>query len=175
MVENKVIPAYAKLYNFMNTDYMAAGRATSGIDDTPDGAAYYKHQIKLYTTTNMTADDIHDLGLKEVKRILAEMEKVKTEVGYTGDIISFFDHVRNNKDLMPYKTPEAIIAHFNAIHERMKPQIEKLFDVKPKTGFEVRRTEAFREASASAEYNPGSLDGTRPGIFYTPIPRRYKI
>ena len=170
MVEKKVIPAYTSLYNFMNGDYMEAGRTTSGIDDTPNGKAYYNHQIKLYTTTDMTADEIHNLGLKEVKRILAEMEKVKTQVGYKGDLISFFDYVRNNKELMPYKTPKEIIDNFNAIHETMKPQIEKLFDVKPKTAFEVRQTEKFREASASAEYNPGSLDGTRPGIFYTPIP-----
>ncbi|WP_034057320.1 DUF885 domain-containing protein [Lacinutrix jangbogonensis] len=170
MVEKKVIPAYASLFNFMNGDYMKAGRTTSGIDDTPNGKAYYKHQIKLYTTTEMTADEIHNLGLKEVKRILAEMEKVKTQVGYKEDIISFFDYVRNNKELKPYKTPKEIIDNFNAIHETMKPQIEKLFDVKPKTSFEVRQTEKFRETSASAEYNPGSLDGTRPGIFYTPIP-----
>ncbi|QXP61523.1 DUF885 domain-containing protein [Olleya sp. HaHaR_3_96] len=170
MVSNKVIPAYTSLYNFMKDDYMAAGRTTSGIDDTPNGKAYYEHQIKLYTTTTMTADQIHNLGLSEVKRILAEMEKVKTQVGYEGDIISFFDYVRNNKDLTPYTTPKQIIDNFNAIHETMKPQIAKLFDVKPKTAFEVRQTEKFREASASAEYNPGSLDGTRPGIFYTPIP-----
>ena len=98
------------------------------------------------------------------------MEKVKTQVGYKGDLKSFFDYVRNNKDLMPFSTPEEVIANFNAIHERMKPQLERLFDLKPKTPFEVRRTEAFREKSASAEYNSGSLDGTRPGIFYTPIP-----
>ncbi len=170
MVSNKVIPAYTSLYNFMKDDYMAAGRTTSGIDDTPNGKAYYEHQIKLYTTTTMTADQIHNLGLSEVKRILAEMEKVKTQVGYKGDIISFFDFVRNNKDLTPYNTPKQIIDNFNAIHETMKPQIAKLFDVKPKTAFEVRQTEKFREASASAEYNPGSLDGIRPGIFYTPIP-----
>ena len=71
---------------------------------------------------------------------------------------------------MPFNTAQDVIDNFNAIHERMKPQIEKLFDMKPKTAFEVRRTEQFREASASAEYNQGSLDGTRPGIFYTPIP-----
>jgi uncharacterized protein (DUF885 family) len=118
----------------------------------------------------MTADEIHQLGLSEVARILAEMEKVKTEVGFEGTIIEFFDFVRNNKELMPFTTPEQVVANFNNIHERMKPQIEKLFDIKPKTPFEVRRTEAFREKSASAEYNPGSLDGTRPGIFYTPIP-----
>jgi uncharacterized protein (DUF885 family) len=170
MVQNKIVPAYKKLHAFMSTDYLNAGRISSGIDDTPNGEGYYKHQIKTYTTTNMTADEIHQLGLKEVARILSEMEKVKKEVGFNGDIKSFFNDLRGNKALMPYTEPQQIIDNFNAIHETMKPQIEKLFDVKPKTSFEVRRTETFREASASAEYNPGSLDGTRPGIFYAPIP-----
>lgn len=170
MVQNKIVPAYKKLHAFMSTDYLNAGRISSGIDDTPNGEGYYKHQIKTYTTTNMTADEIHQLGLKEVARILSEMGKVKEQVGFNGDIKSFFNDLRGNKILMPYTEPQQIIDNFNAIHETMKPQIEKLFDVKPKTSFEVRRTEAFREASASAEYNPGSLDGTRPGIFYAPIP-----
>ena len=170
VITKKVIPAYRSLHNFMSNEYMAAGRTSSGIDALQNGDKFYNHQIKTYTTTNMTADEIHQLGLSEVARILSEMEKVKKEVGFEGDIKSFFDHVRNNKELMPFKNPQEVIDNFNAIHERMKPQIAKLFDVKPKTPFEVRRTEAFRENSASAEYNPGSLDGTRPGIFYTPIP-----
>ena len=170
MVQNKIVPAYKKLHAFMSTDYLNAGRTTSGIDDTPNGEAYYNHQIKTYTTTDMTADEIHQLGLKEVARILSEMEKVKEQVGFKGDIKSFFNDLRSNKVLMPYTEPQQVIDNFNAIHDKMKPQIEKLFDIKPKTPFEVRRTEAFREASASAEYNPGSLDGTRPGIFYAPIP-----
>ena len=170
MLTDKVIPAYSRLYQFMGNEYLAASRPSSGITAIPNGEAYYQHQIKLYTTTNMTADEIHQLGLAEVARITAEMEKVKAEVGYTGDLKSFFDYVRNKKELMPYTKPEQVIANFNAINERMKPQLERLFDLKPKTAFEVRRTEAFRENSASAEYSPGSLDGTRPGIFYTPIP-----
>ncbi|WP_299246710.1 DUF885 family protein [uncultured Aquimarina sp.] len=170
MVSEKVIPAYKKLHQFMSTEYMEAGRESSGVSEIPNGETFYKHQIKLYTTTNMTADEIHKLGLSEVARISGEMEKIKEEVGYKGDLKSFFDYVRNKKELMPFNEPQQVIDNFNAIHERMKPQIEKLFDVKPKTPFEVRRTEAFREKSASAEYNPGSLDGTRPGIFYTPIP-----
>ncbi|WP_299224713.1 DUF885 family protein [uncultured Psychroserpens sp.] len=169
-IKNEIIPAYTKLHQFMSTIYLDAGRESSGISDTPKGEAYYDHQIKKYTTTNMTADEIHQLGLKEVARILSEMENVKQQVGYEGDLISFFDYVRNNKVLMPYENADDVIDNFNKIHETMKPQIEKLFDLKPKTPFEVRRTEAFREASASAEYNPGSLDGTRPGIFYTPVP-----
>lgn len=168
-VKDKIIPAYTSLYKFMSTDYLNAGRTTSGIAAIPNGDAYYKHQIKLYTTTEMTADEIHQLGLSEVARILSEMEKVKTEVGYEGTLISFFDYVRNKKELMPFKTAQEVIDHFNKIHETMQPQLDKLFDMKPKTPFEVRQTEAFRAASASAEYNPGSLDGRRPGIFYVPI------
>ncbi|GAA4279243.1 DUF885 domain-containing protein [Aquimarina mytili] len=170
MVGNKIIPAYKSLHQFMSTTYLDAGRSSSGIADIPNGSDFYSYQIKLYTTTNMTADEIHKLGLSEVARISAEMEKIKEQVGYKGDLKSFFDYVRNRKELMPFTKPQQVIDNFNAIHDRMKPQIEKLFDVKPKTPFEVRRTEAFREKSASAEYNPGSLDGTRPGIFYTPIP-----
>ena len=166
----KVIPAYKNLHEFMSTTYLDAGRTSSGYDAVPNGKAYYDHQIKTYTTTNMTAEEIHQLGLDEVARILSEMEKVKAEVGYTGDLKSFFDFVRNNKDLMPFTNRQQILDNFNTIHERMKPQLEKLFSVKPKTQFEVKRTEVFREASSSAEYNQGSLDGTRTGVFYVPIP-----
>ncbi|MEH6407918.1 MAG: DUF885 domain-containing protein [Leeuwenhoekiella sp.] len=170
MVNNKIIPTYKNMYDFMKNEYLPAGRETSGIADIPEGDNYYKHQIKLYTTTDMTAAQIHQLGLDEVARISLEMEKVKEKIGFKGDLKSFFDFVRTNKELMPYSTPEEVIAHFNDIYKRMQPQLEVLFDVKPKTPFEVRRTEAFRENSASAEYNPGSLDGTRPGIFYVPVP-----
>lgn len=170
MIQEKIIPAYQKLHAFMSDTYLKAGRATSGIQGQPDGDAYYAHQIKKYTTTDLTADEIHELGLSEVARIRAEMEAIKKEVGFTGDLKAFFDHVRTDKNLMPYTQPQQVIDHFNAIHERMKPQLQNLFDKTPKTPFEVRRTEAFREKSASAEYNAGSLDGTRAGIFYVPIP-----
>ena len=170
MVSEKIIPAYQSLYDFMAGDYLKAGRTTTGIADTPEGETYYKHQIKLYTTTEMTADEIHQLGLSEVARISSEMEKVKDQIGFKGDLKTFFNSVRTNKELMPYKEPQQIIDNFYAIHEKMKPKLEVLFNKKPKTAFEVKQTEKFRENSASAEYNPGSLDGTRPGIFYTPIP-----
>ena len=136
----------------------------------PNGKELYKHLIKLFTTTDMTADEIHNLGLSEVSRISKEMIEVKNEVGFKGSLKEFFNYVRNNDTLMPFKTAEDVLKNFNSIHDRMKPQIEKMFDLKPKTKFEVRRTEEFREKSASAEYSPGSLDGSRPGIFYTPIP-----
>ena len=170
MITNKVIPAYQSIHDFVATTYLESGRESSGIDGIPQGEAYYKHQIKLYTTTDMTADQIHTLGLNEVARILSEMEAVKNKIGFKGDLKAFFNDVRSNPELMPFKNPQQVITNFNTIHSTMKPSLEKLFDKTPKTAFEVRQTEAFREKSASAEYNPGSLDGTRPGIFYTPIP-----
>lgn len=177
VLSEKLLPSFKSLYNYTNTDYLAASRTTSGISAIPDGAKYYKHLIKRYTTTNMTADEIHQLGLKEVARLSSEMEKVKAQVGFKGTLAEFFNHVRNKKELMPFTDPQQVIDNFNAIHEKMKPNLEKLFDLKPKTPFEVKRTEAFREASASAEYNQGSLDGTRPGIFYVPIPdvKKYNV
>ncbi|CAM1346678.1 DUF885 domain-containing protein [Tenacibaculum insulae] len=170
MLKEKLIPIFNSMHTFLTTKYLQSGRESSGISVIPNGMAYYNHAIKNYTTTNMTADEIHNLGLSEVARILAEMEKVKTQVGFKGELKDFFNFVRENKELMPYTTPKQIIDNFNAIHDKMKPQLEKLFGNKPKTPFVVKQTEKFREASASAEYNPGSLDGTRPGVFYTPIP-----
>ncbi|WP_242204206.1 DUF885 domain-containing protein [Aestuariivivens insulae] len=170
MVSDKIMPAHKEMADFLKNDYLAAGRTTSGIADTPLGKAYYDHQIKKYTTTNMTADEIHQLGLNEVKRIRSEMEAIKEKVGFEGDLNAFFEHVRTNKELMPFTERSQVIAFYDSIHEVMKPQIDKLFGKQPKTPFEVRRTEPFREKSAAANYNRGSLDGTRPGIFFTPIP-----
>ncbi|MFN0034450.1 MAG: DUF885 domain-containing protein [Saprospiraceae bacterium] len=171
MVNDKIIPVYQRLHKFVKDEYLPVCRATSGISAVPNGDKYYAHQIRTYTTTTMTAEEIFNLGEQEVARLSQEMEKVKTQVGYTGDLKSFFDHVRQRKELMPFTEPDQVIENFNKIHEAMKPQLAKLFDLVPKTPFVVKRTEAFREKTASAEYVQGSLDGTRPGTFYVPIPK----
>lgn len=170
MVSQKIIPAYRQLAAFMDNEYMKNGRGSSGIGAFDFGSRYYDYSIQLYTTTRMTADEIHQLGLNEVARISKEMEAVKKQVGYEGDLKSFFNHVRSLEKLIPFTDPQQVVDNFNAIHKKMKSRVDALFELQPKTKFEVRRTEAFREASASAEYSPGSLDGTRPGIFYVPIP-----
>ncbi|HEX7014423.1 MAG TPA: DUF885 domain-containing protein, partial [Cyclobacteriaceae bacterium] len=170
MVSQKIIPAHKRLADFVENEYLPACRETAGISEIPNGREYYQFLIRYYTTTDMTADEVFELGQREVDRITKEMEGVMKETGFNGNLKAFFDYLRTRKELMPYKTADEVIAHFKDIHERMKPYLDKLFDKKPKTAFEVRRTEAFREASASAEYNPGSMDGTRPGIFYVPVP-----
>lgn len=170
MVGRRMIPLFANLAAYVREDYLPLSRSTSGIGDIPKGDAYYQHLIKLYTTTDMSADEIHQLGLSEVQRLRSEMEEVKADVDFDGELNAFFDYVRTKPELMPYSDPQQVVDNFNAIYDRMKPQLARLFNKVPTTTFEVRRTEAFREASASAEYNPGSQDGKRPGIFYVPIP-----
>ena len=169
-INNKLIPQYNKMADFLNKEYLPASRATSGIGSLPFGKDLYAAYVKQWTTTDMTPEAIHELGLKEVARLTAEMEKVKTQVGFKGTLLEFFEEVRNKKELKPFTKPEEVIANFNSIYTRIKPNVDKLFALQPQTKFEIRRTEAFREQTASAEYNQGTADGTRPGIFYVPIP-----
>jgi uncharacterized protein (DUF885 family) len=169
MIANKVIPAYQKLRTFVEQEYIPACRETSGIDAIPNGKAFYTYLLKRFTTTNMTADEIFALGNTEVARISAEMEAVKKQVNFKGDLPAFFDHLRTRKELMPFKSGEEVVAAYYAIHEKMKPNLERLFDKVPKMKFEVRTIEKFREATSSAHYMVGTTDGTRPGVFYFPL------
>jgi uncharacterized protein (DUF885 family) len=170
LIKNEIIPTFKKFHDFLKNEYLPASRKTSGILYLPDGNKMYECLLKSFTTTNMSADEIFELGQAEVGRLTKEMKKVKDHVGFKGDLKSFFVFVRSDKKFMPYSDPEQVIAHFNSIYNTIKPNLKKLFDIAPKTPFEIRRTEAFREASASAEYFQGSVDGTRPGIFYVPVP-----
>ncbi len=170
IINEKLVPQFQKMSAFLQTEYLPASRKTSGIGALPGGNDLYNTYVKLWTTTEMTPNEIHELGLKEVARLKTEMEKVKTQVGFTGTIKEFFDHVRNKKELKPFKKPEEVIANFERVYEIIKPNVDKLFSLQPKTKFEIRRTEAFREKTASAEYVQGATDGSRPGIFYVPIP-----
>lgn len=169
-ITEKLIPTFTKLYDFLQQEYLPKGRNSSGIDSTPNGKAYYQYLVRYWTTTDKTADEIYETGLKEVERIKGEMEKIKKQVGFNGDLKSFFNYILTDKKFNIYKTPDEVLEGFRAIQAKEEPYLKKLFTRFPKTKFEIRRTEAFREASASAEYNQATEDGSRPGIFYTPIP-----
>ena len=169
-ISEKLIPQFQKMVKFLNEEYVPKCRTTSGIGSLNNGNELYKSLVKQWTTTTKTPEEIHELGLKEVARIKSEMEKVKTQVGFTGTIIEFFDYVRNKPELKPFKNPEEVIANFEKYHKIIKPNVDKLFSLQPKTPFQIKRTEAFREKTASAEYMQGATDGSRPGTFYVPIP-----
>lgn len=169
ILTTEVLPSYKRLATFLETEYLPKARSTSGIGSIPNGKAYYQYLIKVLTTTDQPAEKIYETGLAEVKRIRSEMENTKNAVGFKGDLKAFFDFLKNDPQFMPYKTPKDVLAAFHNIHERMKPQLSKMFGKTPKTPFEIRQTEAFRAASASAEYFQGNLESNRPGIFYVPI------
>jgi len=164
-----VVPTYKKLGDYLQNQYLPHARSTSGYSAMTGGAAMYKYLVKQQTTTDKTPEEIYQLGLKEVARIRVKMDSIKNSVGFKGDLKSFFEYMKNDRKFMPYKTPQQVLAAFEDIHKRMGPNLKKMFNHVPKTPFEIRQTEAFRAASASAEYNQGSADGSRPGIFYVPI------
>ena len=170
MIATQINPAHRRLRDFLRDEYLPGAGAHPGIGALPGGEGAYRYLIRYHTSTDMTPEQIHELGLREVARIEKEMEAVREAVGFEGDLRAFFDHVRSDPAQRPFTEPAQVIRNFEAIHATMKPHLKRLFAVEPRAGFEVRRTEAFRENSASAEYVPGSKDASRPGIFYVPIP-----
>lgn len=170
MIDKKLRPKYVELKKFLVEEYLSNTRQTAGLVDLPYGKETYEYLIRLHTTSNLSADQIHELGKSEVNRILLEMEEAKNAIGFEGDIKAFFEYIRNSPEQMPFKKPEEVIDNFNSIKEKINEKFFEVFELSPKASFIVKRTEAFREASASAEYVPGTKDATRPGIFYVPIP-----
>lgn len=168
-INNSIQPAYAKLANFVESEYLPACRTTDGMDALPNGAAYYQFLIRNYTTTRLTPDSIYQLGINEVARLKSEMEKVKVQVHFNGSLSEFFQYLNSDKQFFPFHSSQEVLDSFSAIKKIEDHHLKELFETEPKTTFEIRQTEAYRAASASAEYNPGSEDGSRPGIFYVPV------
>ncbi len=174
-IENKIRPTFKKFEAYLSTTYLKAARPSSGVGAFKIGKKYYDYQTYYWTTSLKTPDEIFQTGLSEVSRIQKEMLKVKDQVGFKGDLPDFFESVKSDPKLMPYKNADEVLAAFRAIQAKIDPNLKTMFNNTPKTGFEIRRTEAFREASASAEYMQGSADGSRPGVFYVPIPDATKF
>jgi uncharacterized protein (DUF885 family) len=170
-----LVPTYKKMGDFLKNEYLPKARLSSGIDALPQGKELYAYQARLWTTTDKTPDEIYETGLKEVARIRGEMEKVKEQVGFQGTLNEFFTYLKTDKKFYPYKNSQEVLDAFRGILKKIEPKLKTIFYKTPKAKFEVRQTEKFREASASAEYNPPSVDGSRPGIFYVPIPDATKF
>jgi len=169
-IADQIIPAYRRLGEFLRDEYLPRTRTTSGIGSLANGSEQYAYWVKTWTTTSLTPDAIFSTGEAEVARIRGEMEKVQKQLGFQGTLQEFFQHVRTDRRFTPYKNAEEVLQAFRDIQAKIEPKLDGLFLMRPKTPFEIRRTESFREATASAEYMPGSADGSRPGIFYLPLP-----
>jgi uncharacterized protein (DUF885 family) len=169
LISKSLVPSYQKLADFLQNEYLPKSRNSIGFDELPNGTKLYNYLIRYWTTTNKTAEEIYKTGLSEVKRIRAEMEMVKAQTGFQGDLPAFFTYIKTDPRFMPYKTPEDVLNAFRKIQATIDPNLKKLFGHTPKMKFEIRQTEAFRAASASAEYIAGNPDGSRPGVFYVPV------
>lgn len=161
-IKTKVIPAYQNFANFVRSDYAPYGRKDVGLWALPDGAARYKLQVKTQTTTNKTAEEIHQIGLHEVARIEAQMLEVAKKLGFA-DLKSFNASMEKNPDLHP-KSRQEILDLYNKYTDQMYAKIPELFGRLPKAKVKIMAVEEFREKEAAgASYNAGAADGSRPG------------
>ena len=165
-ISRVLVPAYARLHDFIRDEYIEAARETAGLGALPGGNAWYRHLVRRYTATELTPDQIHRIGLDEVARIHAEIRGVMSEVEFAGDMAEFFEFTKTDARFI-FQSREALLDAYRAMRARVEPNLPRLFSIAPRSDFEIRLVEPFREASASAaSYQRGSPDGSRKGIFY---------
>jgi uncharacterized protein (DUF885 family) len=171
-VQVVAIPAFQRFDKFFRDVYLPASRDTVGIYDIPGGEQYYRNRIKYHTTVdNMDAARIHNLGLEEVKRIRAEMEKTLEGINFLGTLEQFLGFMRTDPRFF-YKTPEELMAAYTKTARGIEPQLPKLFGRLPKTPFGIRAIPAASApTTTTAYYQPPSLDGSRPGNYYVNLYR----
>ncbi len=165
-ISQKLRPALQRLRDFMANEYLPASRTTVGLQDMKGGAELYRYLVEVNTTTSMTPAEIHQIGLDEVKRLHGEMEKVKADVGFTGTLQQFFEHIRTDPKFKP-SSREWLQQAYVGIGKRLDATLPNLFSTLPKTPLDIRPVPALTEKGAArGSYNPGTPDGSRPGIFY---------
>jgi uncharacterized protein (DUF885 family) len=167
-----VKPAYEALISFVRSQ---KGRASSdaGVWKFPDGEAFFNVKLKRTTTTDLTSDEIHQIGLKEVARIHEEMNMIKSKVGFEGSLQDFFQFMKTDKQFyysQDQQGKDAYMARAVHIIDSMKTRLDEIFITKPKADIIVKAVESFREKSAGkAFYNAPAPDGSRPGIYYANV------
>ncbi len=167
---NEFKPAYDALIAWIDQDMANSPEVATGVGSLPDGEAYYDERLAASTTTSMTADEVHELGLAEVERIRVEMETIKNQVGFDGTLEDFFTFMREDDQFYYPNTDEGREAYLQAARDHLdfiKGKLSDYFGLLPKADLVVKRVEAFRERDGGAQhYFPGTPDGSRPGIFY---------
>ena len=167
-------PAYRQLLQYFAELEQRAG-TDDGVWRFPDGDAYYQNRLTRMTTTDFTAEEIHQLGLDEVARIHTEMQAIMQQVGFSGTLAAFFEYMREAPQFYYPETAEGRAAYLRdatAIIDHMRTRLDELFLVKPQAEMIVQAVEPFREQSAGkAFYQRPSMDGTRPGVYYANLYR----
>ncbi len=165
-ITDEIFPAYVRLRDFLKNEYLPVAREGVGLVYMKGGKELYPYLIERTTTLPLSPDYVHDLGLSEVKRILTEMDDIRAQTGFKGDLKAFFEYIRTDPKFKP-KSREGMTQSFYDIEKQVAAKIPALFSTIPKTKLEIRPYEPFREKfEAGGSYQGGSPDGKRPGIFY---------
>ena len=161
-----IYPALTRMRDFLQTEYLPHARDGAGLMYMKGGDALYRYEVQSTTTTRMTPEEIHQLGLKEVARITGDFEKVRQEVGFKGSLHQFFDYMRTSPKFQP-KSREQLNADFYRIKKAVDAKVPQYFSKVPRTPLVIRPYPPFREKfEAGGSYDSGTPDGSRPGTFY---------
>ncbi len=164
-IEQILLPGYRRLAEFLRNEYLAQTRKSFAWSELPNGKAWYDYWVRNQTTTELTADEIFTLGEKEIERIKLEMERLRRASGFQGTLS---EYARDLSEKAPrgYSSRADLIKGYEEIRRAITPHLAKLFGRIPKSPFEIRTIEAYREQSAPSQYWSATPDGSRPGIFY---------
>jgi uncharacterized protein (DUF885 family) len=166
MINTQIMPAYQGLVAFVRDDYLPKCRTSTAWSALPDGASWYGELAKQQTTTELSPEEIHQIGLEQVSRIQQQMRELQMQIGVSGGLKELFAYYQTDKRF-EFASEQALLDAYNGFRTKVEQGVPKLFSLTPKAGYEIRPVEAFRAASAAGgQYNGPSQDGTRPGIFY---------
>lgn len=165
-IRTVVVPAFERLAVFFRNEYLPASRPAVGIGSTPNGKDYYAMRARQYTTTDLTPEEIHQIGLREVERIRGEMQKVIVQVAFKGSFQEFLTFLRTDPQFY-YKDPQELLEAYRALSKRIDPELVKLFGHLPRTPYGVIPIpDAIAPDTTTAYYMPPAADGSRPGYYY---------
>lgn len=168
--DKEIRPSLLGLLAFLQGPYLRACRSSAGISALPQGEAYYAYLVRQHTTTDMSADQIHALGLAEVARIHGEMATLQNRFGHKGSINAFLKWHEVQPRFRPFRSWDDILKGYYALNEQVTPQLAKLFGRLPKQPLQIREIPELQRATTSPYYNPPSPDGARPGVFFVGAP-----
>jgi len=165
IIAAEVVPAFRRLSAWIEAEYLPRARASVAAADLPEGLAYYDFLVRFHTSTDLGAEEIHAIGLREVARLRARLEGIRKEVGFAGDLAAFFHHLRTDPRFF-YPTPEALLQGYRALAKRIDPELVRVARRLPRQPYGVRPIPDRRAPDAAAGYySDAALDGSRAGHF----------
>lgn len=168
--EQQIRPSMLALLQFLEGPYLRACRSSAGASALPQGEAYYAHMVREHTTTDLSAEQIHTLGLAEVARIHGEMAKLQERFGHRGSINAFLKWHEVQPRFRPFSSWDDILKAYYALNDKVTPELAKLFGKLPRQPLQIREIPELQRATTSPYYNPPSPDGSRPGVFFVGAP-----